>query len=172
MAKLTPKQEMFCLEYIVDLNATQAVIRAGYSEKTANRIASHLLSKLNIQDRISKLKEKRTGRVKVDADYVLSRLVEIDKMDVIDILSDNGELKQISEWPETWRRYIGGLDLADMIEGYGDEKQVVGVLKKIKWPDKVKNLELLGKHVDVSAFREYVKHSGEIKIPNWSIEGV
>ena len=56
---LTDKQEMFCREYLIDLNATQAAIRAGYSAKTANRIAAQNLSKLDIQNRIAELKTKR-----------------------------------------------------------------------------------------------------------------
>jgi phage terminase small subunit len=69
--KLTDKQEMFCSEYIVDLNATQAAIRAEYSEKTANRIASQLLSKLDIQERIAELMAARSKRVEINADWVL-----------------------------------------------------------------------------------------------------
>lgn len=55
---MTPKQEKFCVEYLVDLNGTQAAIRAGYSEKTANRIANQLLSKLDIKNRIKELRER------------------------------------------------------------------------------------------------------------------
>lgn len=54
---MTPKQEKFCVEYLVDLNGTQAAIRAGYSEKTANRIANQLLSKLDIKNCIKELRE-------------------------------------------------------------------------------------------------------------------
>lgn len=79
---LTDKQEMFCREYLIDLNATQAAIRAGYSAKTANRTASENLSKPDIQNRIAELKAKRNEDVGIDADYVLRRLVEIDQMDV------------------------------------------------------------------------------------------
>ena len=71
---LTDKQEMFCREYLIDLNATQAAIRAGYSVKTANRIAAQNLSKLDIQNRIAELKAKRNEDVGIDADYVLRRL--------------------------------------------------------------------------------------------------
>ena len=71
MTKLTDKQEMFCREYIVDLNATQAAIRAGYSEKTAQRIGSENLSKLVIQERIAELMKERTERVEINADWVL-----------------------------------------------------------------------------------------------------
>jgi phage terminase small subunit len=51
-----------------------------------------------------------------------------------------------------------------MFEGRGDNKELVGILKKIKWPDKVKNLELIGKHVDVNAFKERVEVSGTLTI--------
>ena len=71
MAKLRDKQELFCNEYIVDLNATQAAIRAGYSKKTAQEQSSRLLSNVIIQDRISELKQGRIERVKIDADWVL-----------------------------------------------------------------------------------------------------
>ncbi len=98
---LNDKQEMFCREYLIDLNATQATIRAGYSEKTANRTASENLSKPDIQLRISELLKKRSDRLQIDADYVLKRLVEIDQMDVLDILRDDGKLKPVSEWPKT-----------------------------------------------------------------------
>nr|WP_164508640.1 hypothetical protein [Halomonas aestuarii] len=72
-------------------------------------------------------------------------------MDVIDILNDDGGLKPIRDWPKVWRTTISGLDLSELWEGHGDERQLVGLLKKIKWPDKPKNLELLGKHVAVQA---------------------
>jgi phage terminase small subunit len=60
MSKLTDKQEMFCKEYLIDLNATQAAIRAGYSKKTANEQGSQNLVKLSIQKRIAELKEEGT----------------------------------------------------------------------------------------------------------------
>ncbi|WP_336999406.1 terminase small subunit [Pantoea agglomerans] len=155
---LTDKQEMFCREYLIDLNATQAAIRAGYSDKTANRTASENLSKPDIQNRIADLKSQRNEQVNIDASYVLRRLVEIDQMDVIDIVRDDLSLKPVTDWPASWRRYISGFDLAEMFECTGEDgsKELAGILKKIKWPDKVKNLELLGKHVSVMAFKEQI----------------
>lgn len=150
---LTDKQEMFCREYLIDLNATQAAIRAGYSEKTAPTIACENLIKPNIQQRIAELKAERCERTKVDADYVLQRLTEIDQMDVLDILTETGDLKPVRDWPKVWRTSLSGLDIVAMA-GDGD---TAALLKKIKWPDKVKNLELLGKHVDVQAFKEQTK---------------
>ncbi|WP_096978823.1 terminase small subunit [Escherichia coli] len=172
MAKLTPKQELFAREYLKDLNATQAAVRAGYSKKTANEQGARLLVKVSIQKRISELKSERNEEVGIDAAYVLKRLVEIDQMDVLDIMNDDMSLKPVSEWPPSWRRYLSGFDVAEMFDGRGDEREMIGILKKIKWPDKVKNLELLGKHVTVQAFRENVKneHTGSLQVVNYTPE--
>jgi len=153
---LTDKQEMFCREYLIDLNATQAAIRAGYSEKTSNEQGARLLANVSVQIRISELKVQRNDRIDVDADYVLKRLFEIDQMDVLDILLANGELKPIKDWPKVWRTSLSGIDVTEIA---GD---AAGLLKKIKWPDKVKNLELLGKHIAVQAFREQVKTEHDV----------
>lgn len=155
---LNDKQEMFCREYLIDLNATQAAIRAGYSEKTANAQASRLLVNVNIQNRIKELKSNRNERVEVDADYVLKRLVEIDQMDVLDILNESGDLKPVRDWPKAWRTTLSGLDVMSISTG---EDGADALLKKIKWPDKVKNLELLGKHVKVQAFKEQIEQKVE-----------
>lgn len=164
MAKLTDKQELFAREYLKDLNATQAAIRAGYSVKSAQEQASRLLSNVMVQSRISELKADRNEEVGIDAAYVLRRLVEIDQMDVLDILLPNGELKPIKDWPKTWRTTLSGMDVTEMA---GDDP---GFLKKIKWPDKVKNLDLLGKHVTVQAFKENVKteQSGMVQVVNYT----
>ncbi|MGV2880136.1 terminase small subunit [Pantoea vagans] len=154
---LTDKQEMFCREYLIDLNATQAAIRAGYSDNTARKIGSENLTKPDIAQRIIDLKSERNERVEVNADYVLRRLVEIDEMDVIDILKDDGGLKMVHEWPKVWRTTLSGLDILTTVTNF-DEATMENILKKIKWPDKVKNLELLGKHISVMAFKEQAAH--------------
>ena len=74
---LNEKQKQFCEEYIIDLNGTQSAIRAGYSEKTANRIASELLSKLDIQEYICELKNKRSERVKYSQDELMRDILEV-----------------------------------------------------------------------------------------------
>lgn len=154
MSRLNDKQRLFCLEYLKDLNATQAAIRAGYSEKTAGSQGFDLLKKPEIQEEITKAKLERMEEVKIDSDYVLKRLAEIDQMDVADILNDDMSLKAISEWPKVWRNFLSGFELAELFDGRGDEREQIGVLKKIKWPDKIKNLELLGKHTAVRAFEK------------------
>lgn len=144
---LTAKQQRFVEEYLIDLKATQAAIRAGYSEKTADKIGSQLLGKTRVSEAIAKAKKERAERVLADADYVLKRLVEIDKMDVLDIMDDSGVLKPLSQWPVIWRQYVSGVEVSEWTEKSG-------TVKKIKWPDKLRNLELIGKHVNVQAFKE------------------
>ncbi len=159
--KLTKKQELFVSEYLIDLNATQAAIRAGYSENTAKETGYENLTKPHIAEAISNAQNKRLEKNEVNADYVLKRLIEIDEMDVVDILDDSGHIKPITQWPKSWRRTISGLDIQELMMG-----EVETVLRKIKWPDKVKNLELLGKHIDVQAFKEKREVEGELTVNN------
>lgn len=149
---LTQKQRLFVDEYLIDLNATQAAIRAGYSKKTAGQIGDENLKKPQIAIAIKESMDSRNKRVQINADYVLTRLVEIDQLDVLDILDNAGNFKPIMEWPKTWRQTLSGVDLQEIMSG-----DVETVIRKIKWPDKLRNLELLGKHVAVSAFREQVE---------------
>lgn len=154
MTKLNERQSRFVNEYLIDLNGTQAAIRAGYSARTANEQASRLLTNVSVQAQLQKRMKDREQRTEINADYVLKRLVEIDQLDVLDILDNAGNFKPIMEWPKTWRQTLSGVDLQEIMLG-----DVETVIRKIKWPDKLRNLELLGKHVAVSAFREQVEVS-------------
>ncbi|ELZ1060465.1 terminase small subunit [Escherichia coli] len=163
---LTAMQEAYCQSYIkTPENQTQAAINAGFSPNTAAVKASVMMRDERIQKRIAELMEERNKRMRVSADYVLMRLVEIDQMDVLDILNDDGGMKPIAEWPKVWRTSLSAMDIATIKttqaslqkeNGEADlsVEDVEHILKKVKWPDKVKNLELIGKHVDVNAFKE------------------
>lgn len=157
-------QEAYAQEYTkCPENQTQAAINAGFSPNTAAVKASVMMRDERIQKRIAELMEERNKRLRVSADYVLLRLVEIDQMDVLDILNDDGTLKPIRQWPKIWRTTLSGFDLSSTIMNM-DETSIETILKKIKWPDKVKNLELIGKHVDVNAFKERLEVSGTVTI--------
>lgn len=159
--KLSAKQTRFVEEYLVSLNATQSAIRAGYSKRTADQQGSRLLVNVKVKAALEDAMGKRSEKVKVDAEYVLTRLGEIDQMDALDILADDGSVKPIAEWPKIWRQMISGLDVMEIAQG--DEETRIAVVKKIKWPDKIRNLELIGRHVGVQAFKDRVEHSGSIK---------
>ncbi|WP_254909310.1 terminase small subunit [Salmonella enterica] len=163
---LTAMQEAYAQEYTkCPENQTQAAINAGFSPNTAAVKASVMMRDERIQKRIAELMEERNKRLRVSADYVLLRLVEIDQMDVIDILDDEGGLKPISQWPKVWRTSISAVDINRIrMAMKDDEEDIESKLQKIKWPDKVKNLELIGKHVDVNAFKERLEVSGTVTI--------
>lgn len=149
LKSLNERQKKFCIEYLKDLNATQAAIRAGYSKNTAGSQGFDLLKKPEIQDFIQDKNSKRFEKAEIDAQYVLNRLVEIDQMDVADILTDELELKPINQWPKSWRTTLSAVDINTIYSGEDDAETII---KKIKWPDKVRNLELLGKHISIKAF--------------------
>ncbi|MGM8835701.1 terminase small subunit [Enterobacter hormaechei subsp. steigerwaltii] len=173
---LTAMQEAYCQSYIkTPENQSQAAIDAGFSPNTAHVKASVMMRDERIQKRIAELMEERNKRMRVSADYVLMRLVEIDQMDVLDILNDDGGMKPIAEWPKVWRTSLSAMDIATIKttqaslqkeNGEADlsVEDVEHILKKVKWPDKVKNLELIGKHVDVNAFKERLEVSGTVTI--------
>ncbi len=92
--KLTDKQQAFVNEYLVDLNATQAAIRAGYSEKTAKDIGCQNLAKLYIQEAIQKGMQERSNRTEIDQDYVLGVIKDtIEKCSGEENFNANGVLK-------------------------------------------------------------------------------
>jgi len=161
MKKLTAKEEAICQSFLI-LNEKVAAFKEVYkcdksTDKTIKNDAYKVFKRPHVMARVVELKKERNERTGIDADYVLNRLVEIDEMDVLDILEDNGTVKALSKWPKCWRTLISGLDVSEIMS---DDNLVC--LKKIKWPDKVKNLELIGKHVDVQAFKDKVEHSGTI----------
>lgn len=84
--KLTAKQEAFCEEYLIDLNATQAAIRAGYSERTADSQGPALLRKTHVADRIAQLKKKRSKKTGITAERVLEELAAIGFSDIGDVV--------------------------------------------------------------------------------------
>ncbi|WP_238330669.1 terminase small subunit [Pseudomonas aeruginosa] len=144
---LTKKQRLFVDEYLIDLNATQAAIRAGYSTRRATEIGYQLLQRPEVAQAIQAAMAERSKRTEVEADYVIRRLREIDEMDVLDILEDDGSFRSIRDWPRAWRQFLSGIEIAELIEGRGDDRRIAGVLRKVKWPDKLRNLELLSRHV-------------------------
>ena len=157
MAKLTDRQELFCREYLVDLNATQAVIRAGYSPKNAGYCGSRLLDNPDVKNRIGELMDERNEVLNINSDYVLRRLEEIDKLDIADILDGEGNVLPVSDWPQAWRTSVGAIEVTQVRTA----GETTSCLKKVKLPDKLRNLELLGKHTDVSAFGNRVEITGK-----------
>ncbi|WP_171882413.1 terminase small subunit [Klebsiella quasipneumoniae] len=140
MAKLTDKQELFAREYLKDLNATQAAIRAGYSEKTAKETGYENLTKPHIQELIAELNKERMDRVQIDADYVLRQAVKLHErcMQEVEPITD----RRGEEITDEQGRTIYGFDA----------KGATAALK------------LVGDHITVQAFKTNIKseHAGSI----------
>ena len=158
---LTPRQRCFVAEYLVDLNATQAAIRAGYSERTAASIASENLRKPDIATAIVAAKARRAERTELDQDRVVLELARI-------AFSD---LRNVVEWDG------GGLHFRDSDELTPDVAAAVREIRSdrrrmrgrdgretereerhVRLYDKPKALELLGRHLGL--FPTRMEHSG------------
>jgi phage terminase small subunit len=138
---LSAKRQAFVREYLVDLNQTQAAIRAKYAVKGAKDQAYNLMQNPEVAAAIAAGMEARNKRLQVDADYVLKRLTSIDQMDLAEIHGDDGKLLPIKQWPLIWRQMVKEVDMKT---------------GKVKFHDKLRALELIGKHVNVNAFRDQV----------------
>lgn len=155
---LPPKQERFCSEYIVDLNGAQAAIRAGYSQKTAKEQAHRLLNTPAIKRQIDDAKLAQQKRTEISADTILRELLRLATVDVTQAFDEKGWLKDLKDIPEDVRRAISAIETSELFTGDGDQKHIGGINRKVRFYDKIRPLELLGKHVKL--FAERIEHSG------------
>lgn len=143
--KLNAKQQLFVSAYLADKNATQAAIKAGYSKKTAYSQGARLLSNVGISRAIQIGMNKQIKKFEVTTDMVVQGLAAAAELDVLDLYNEDGTLKPISEIPEHIRKNIVGIDTVEEYEGYGRNKKWVGTAKKVRFEDRTKSRELLGK---------------------------
>lgn len=160
---LTAKQKRFCEEYLIDLNATQAAIRAGYSPKTAEQTASRLLRNVKVQEYIAKRQKELSRSTEITQERVIKELALI-------AFSNNADYAHVVE--KKMQVEAGGT-LVDVLDEDGkpvmyrtvepvlteelteEQKRALAVIKKgrdgleVKSCDKVKALELLGKHLGI-----------------------
>lgn len=179
--KLNAREERFVDEYMMDpeLNAADAAVRAGYSATTAASDAwcwvakdrnSCPEGKRHVWDAVQRAKEERSKEAKVDALFVLRRIRGIVDADPADIIDENtGAYKRIHDWPLIWRRMLSAADVQEIWEVQeSGKKEKIGEVIKYKFIDPLKALELLGKHVNVQAFKDKLQVDGQIGI---SIDG-
>ena len=165
MSKLTAKQRRFVEEYLIDLNATQAAIRAGYSEKAARIQGCENLTKPNIQSAIAEAQKARSDRTEVTADMVVKELARIGFSDLRNMLTPNGSLLDPQDWDDDTAAAISSIEVVTNTgEGGKDEdgRKIVEHTHKIKVWDKNNALEKLGKHLGM--FVERHKHSGNVSL--------
>lgn len=153
LAKLTPKQQLFVQEYLIDLNATQAAIRAGYSVQTAQEQGSRMLSNVMVQNAIAKAMAERSKRTQITADMVVKELSKIAFADIKDFLSFRTAQTVIGhdEEGDPVIDYSQIIDLKDSDDVDGRMIQEVSINSKgvftFKLHDKMAALDKLGKHL-------------------------
>lgn len=159
---LTPKQRLFVREYLRDLNATKAAIRAGYSKASATTEGPRLLENVGVREAIDTALEQREQRVEVKADDVLRELMAMAQVDISEAFDEQGRLLPLHEMSPDVRRMIASVETDELYGGSGKARTEIGVIRKVKFWPKDKALELLGRHLKM--FTDKVLHEGSVTI--------
>ena len=158
---LNPRHEAFAREYIVDKNATAAAERAGY-RGTRQGLAvtgSRLLKNPKIAARVESLLKDAGEAAGVSAKRIISELASVAFSDISKAFGPDGQLLPFKDMPPEARAALAGVETEELFEGKGEERAPAGVSRKVRHWDKVKALELLGKHMGL--FKEKVEMTGE-----------
>lgn len=147
--ELSHKEERFCEEFVIDNNATQAAIRAGYSQDSARSIASKKLTKHNIQDFISELRGQISKRCKITIDEIVTELAEQFRVDPNEVFESNGNLKALDKMSDRARRSIKAIQKQTFTSDSGTSEKI--------------KAELYDKHV---AAEKLMRHLGGYKEDN------
>lgn len=146
---LTPKQSTFVDEYLVDLNATQAAIRAGYSKKTARVIGAQNLTKLNIQVALKEAMDERARATGVTAESVLRQCRDLSFSDIRELFTKSGQLIPVHELSDAVAAAVQSVEVVVRATGETDDdgNREVEHVHKIRLVDKRASLDMLFKHL-------------------------
>jgi phage terminase small subunit len=183
MANLNPKQKRFVEEYLIDLNATQAAIRAGYSVKTAEQLGYQLLQKTSVSEAIAKAMAERSRRTGISQDRIIQQLAKIAFSDMKDVL-EWGTVEVPIINPLTGQTLVDedGMDRveyvtrvrlkeSDQVDGtviqeISETQKGGGVTHTVKLNDRMKALELLGKHLGMWTDKQQIEVITPIFVDN------
>ena len=137
---LTKKQKTFVEEYLIDLNATQAAIRSGYSPSTANEQGARLLANVSVKASLEKALAERSKRTGINQDLVIRELCRIARVNIMDVLDENCEIRPNAT--EDDLACIESMKVKTSDNQFGSSTE-----REVKVASKLKALELLGKHL-------------------------
>ncbi len=160
MARRISRHEIFAREYVKDLNGTRAAIAAGYSRKTARVTSSQLLTKPNIQKLLAELTKKKADKLDLSAEKVLSELSRMgfsNFLDYVKVTKEGDAYVDLSNLTREQVAAIQEITVDEYMEGKGKHARTVK-RTKLKLVDKIRSLELLGKHLKL--FTERVEVTG------------
>lgn len=144
---LHPRKEAFCGEYIIDFNGYQAAVRAGYSKTSARHMACLMLQEPAIIERVQQLIAERSQRTEITADRVLREVARIGLSDVRRLFTKTGTMKPIHELDDDTAAAVASVEVMEEFSGRGEDRVLVGHVKKIKLWDKNSAAEKLMKHL-------------------------
>jgi phage terminase small subunit len=156
---LSARQERFVDEYLVDLNGTQAAIRAGYSARTADVQAVQLLRKTKVAEAVAKRQKDREKRTEITQDRVLQEVARLAFLDIRKAFDEKGNLKPLHQLDDDTAAAVAGLDVSELT----GEDANLGVLKKVKLADKTGALTLLMRHLGM--LNDKMKLQGDAENP-------
>lgn len=156
-AGLTQRQRLFALEYLVDLNATQAAIRAGYAEASARITGVETLSKPAVAQLVQSALAKREAKTEINAARVLLELKRMALADLGDAFDAEGRLLPLKDMPEDVRRCIASIETEELFDGKGPDSVATGRIRKIKLWSKTDSAKMLAQHLGLLV--ERVEHS-------------
>ena len=160
MARNNSRHDRFCREYLKDLNSTRAAIAAGYSVKTADAAASRLLSNVKVQALLAKLTKKHADKLDLSAEKVLSELSSIgfsNMLNYMKVTEEGDAYVDLSSLTQEQAVAIQEITVDEYTEGRGKDARKVK-RTKFKLVDKIRSLELLGKHLKL--FTERIEVTG------------
>lgn len=156
---MNEKHKRFVAEYLIDLNATKAAERAGYSPKTAYSQGHDLLKKPEIASAIQAGMDKRANKLEISAERVLQEIAKMAFVDARKFFNTDGSLKPATELDDDTAAALQGFDVEKLYQHFAKgAAQETGTVSKIKIADKTKSLELLGRHLKL--FTDKVEVSG------------
>ena len=154
MAKLTNRQKLFIDEYLIDLNATQAAIRAGYSVNSAHTIGNENLNKTYIKEQIEKKLAERSKRTGINAERIVNELAKIAFLNPTDVINmHDATIEECATREDT--STISSIKVKTSKTDNGESTE-----REVKVYDKLKALELLGKHIGM--FSDKLKVEGTV----------
>jgi phage terminase small subunit len=161
---LSDKQRVFVDEYLVDLNATQAAIRAGYSQKTAGIQGFDLLKKPEIQQLLAERQHARERRTEITQDRVLQEIARVAFFDPRKLFNDDGTPKRLVDLDDDSAAVVAGLDVATI----GNAEVGVGQIMKYKIADKMKAIDQCMSHLGIGKTK--VELSGKVEMPTEALD--
>lgn len=156
---LNARQLAFVEAYLVTRNGKQAAIKAGYSPNTAESQASRLLRNAKVAEAIAEGREKIAKRAEVEALDVIRELAQLCRSDIRKAFDGEGRLLPIHQLPDDIARAISAVEVEQLFDGTGEDKFQSGVTVKVKFWDKPRSLELLGKYFKL--YVDKVEHSAD-----------